>query len=266
MLLGRNARAERTVYDEIRLRQSGLEEQGVGDDTDIRAHAAKLDAEALSVRRALFLGQRADVFTQRRRAEGRFRKGDHALRTFLGDIRLERPAGRIADAVRHGQKAPLAGIQIIRLMGIQREGDLRLFRFRLMDARGDGGDDGARLLAAQRAGNEIALHIDDDEKIGHGWVPPDDGLKRVYSVRGGENPAAAPALRENGIYDTLIGTKYERGRKQAHGQGQTVEKSDSPPKGGRITLSANERIDELLHFSVQAKFAYVNKLNKPRAW
>lgn len=39
-----------------------------------------------------------------------------------------------------------------------------------------------------------------------------------------------------------------------------------PPKGGRITLSANERIDELLHFSVQAKFAYVNKLNKPRAW
>ena len=39
-----------------------------------------------------------------------------------------------------------------------------------------------------------------------------------------------------------------------------------PPQGGRITLSANERIDELLHFSIQAKFAYVNKLNKPRAW
>ena len=38
------------------------------------------------------------------------------------------------------------------------------------------------------------------------------------------------------------------------------------PKGGRITLSANERIDELLHFSTQARFAYVNKLNKPRAW
>ena len=52
MLLGRNARAERAVYDEIRLRQRGLEEQGVGDDADIRAHAAKLDAEALSVRRA----------------------------------------------------------------------------------------------------------------------------------------------------------------------------------------------------------------------
>lgn len=40
----------------------------------------------------------------------------------------------------------------------------------------------------------------------------------------------------------------------------------SPPLGGRITLSANERIDELLHFSIQTKFAYVNKLNKPRAW
>lgn len=39
-----------------------------------------------------------------------------------------------------------------------------------------------------------------------------------------------------------------------------------PPRGGRITLSANERIDELLHFSIQTKFAYVNKLNKPRTW
>ena len=124
MLLGRNARAERAVYDEIRLRQGGLEEQGVGDDADIRAHAAKLDAEALSVRRALFLGQRADVFAQRRRAEGRFRKGDHALRTFFGDIRFERPAGRIADAVRHGQKAPLAGIHVVFFMGIEGEDDL----------------------------------------------------------------------------------------------------------------------------------------------
>ena len=46
-----------------------------------------------------------------------------------------------------------------------------------------------------------------------------------------------------------------------------LKKSDSPPKGGgRITLSANERIDELLYFSIQAKFAYVNRLNKPLAW
>lgn len=37
-----------------------------------------------------------------------------------------------------------------------------------------------------------------------------------------------------------------------------------PPRGGRITLSANERIDELLHFSIQAKFAYVNKLERSR--
>ena len=39
-------------------------------------------------------------------------------------------------------------------------------------------------------------------------------------------------------------------------------KSYSPPKGGRIALSANERIAEFLDFAIQAKFAYVNKLNR----
>ena len=71
-----------------------------------------------------------------------------------------------------------------------------------------------------------------DLQLFHKKEDDDDGLKRGYSARGGENPAAAPALRENGIYDTLIGTKYERGRKQAHGLAQTVEKSDSPPPRG----------------------------------
>ena len=37
-------------------------------------------------------------------------------------------------------------------------------------------------------------------------------------------------------------------------------KSYSPPFGGRIALSANERIAEFLDFAIQAKFAYVNKL------
>ena len=34
----------------------------------------------------------------------------------------------------------------------------------------------------------------------------------------------------------------------------------SPRKGGRIALSANERIAEFLDFAIHAKFAYVNKL------
>ena len=38
------------------------------------------------------------------------------------------------------------------------------------------------------------------------------------------------------------------------------QKSYSPPEGGRIALSANERIAEFLDFAIQAKFAYVNKL------
>ena len=55
------------------------------------------------------------------------------------------------------------------------------------------------------------------------------------------------------------------GENKPTGRVSVLKKVILPPKGGRITLSANERIDELLHFSIQAKFAYVNKLNKPRA-
>ena len=44
---------------------------------------------------------------------------------------------------------------------------------------------------------------------------------------------------------------------------QTVDKKlFSPPEGGRITLSANEKIAEFLDFVLQAKFAYVNKLRQ----
>lgn len=56
------------------------------------------------------------------------------------------------------------------------------------------------------------------------------------------------------------------GENKPTGMLRLLKKVILPPWGGRITLSANERIDELLHFSIQAKFAYVNKLNKPRAW
>ena len=37
------------------------------------------------------------------------------------------------------------------------------------------------------------------------------------------------------------------------------QKAILPPEGGRIALSANERIAEFLDFAIQAKFAYVNK-------
>ena len=41
----------------------------------------------------------------------------------------------------------------------------------------------------------------------------------------------------------------------------TVDKKlFSPPEGGRIALSVNERIAESLNLAIQAKFAYVNKL------
>ena len=41
------------------------------------------------------------------------------------------------------------------------------------------------------------------------------------------------------------------------------QKAILPPKGGRIALSANERIAEILDFAIQAKFAYVNKPPHP---
>ncbi len=40
------------------------------------------------------------------------------------------------------------------------------------------------------------------------------------------------------------------------------QKAILPPKGGRIALSANERIAESLDFAIQAKFAYVNKSDR----
>ena len=41
---------------------------------------------------------------------------------------------------------------------------------------------------------------------------------------------------------------------------QTVDKKLFSPEGGRIALSANERVAEFLDFAIQAKFADVNKL------
>ena len=43
---------------------------------------------------------------------------------------------------------------------------------------------------------------------------------------------------------------------------QTVDKKLFAPEGGRIALSANERIAEFLDFVLQAKFAYVNELRR----
>ena len=46
---------------------------------------------------------------------------------------------------------------------------------------------------------------------------------------------------------------------------QTVDKKLFSPEGGRIALSANERIAKFLNFTIQAKFAYVNKLKRADA-
>ena len=43
---------------------------------------------------------------------------------------------------------------------------------------------------------------------------------------------------------------------------QTVDKKLFAPEGGRIALSANERIAEFLDFAIHGKFAYVNELRQ----
>ena len=43
---------------------------------------------------------------------------------------------------------------------------------------------------------------------------------------------------------------------------QTVDNKLFAPEGGRIALSANERIAEFLDFAIQVKFAYVNELRQ----
>ena len=60
-------------------------------------------------------------------------------------------------------------------------------------------------------------------------------------------------------FEMLKITKSSHSKKAA----QTVDKKlFSPPRRGRIVLSANERTAEFLDFAIQAKFAYVNKRKK----
>ena len=56
-----------------------------------------------------------------------------------------------------------------------------------------------------------------------------------------------------------------RGLKKNENRLQTVDKKLFSPEGGRIALSANERIAKFLNFTIQAKFAYVNKLKRAEA-
>ena len=48
-------------------------------------------------------------------------------------------------------------------------------------------------------------------------------------------------------------------REMTRGSLQIVDKKLFSPEGGRIALSANERIAEFLEFAIQAEFAYVSK-------
>ena len=64
------------------------------------------------------------------------------------------------------------------------------------------------------------------------------------------------------VSKTLKICKLRRKERRTLPASDCRQKAILPPEGGRIALSANERIDEFLDFAIQAKFAYVNKLRR----
>ena len=66
----------------------------------------------------------------------------------------------------------LAGGEIVGRVGVEREEHARALLAGAADALRDGRHDGPGLGRAERAGDKVGLHIDDDEQIGHGGCPP----------------------------------------------------------------------------------------------
>lgn len=165
VLLRGDACAERAVHGQIGFGQGGLDEQGVGNDADIRTHAAKLNVEAFSRNRALFGGQRADILAQRRRTRRSvFQRTSCRARTFER-FPAQAPSRAYCGCSAARAESALAGIHVVFFMGIEGEDDLRIFRFGLLNACGDSGNDGAGLARCPRAGDEIALLTTTDKKI-----------------------------------------------------------------------------------------------------
>ena len=68
------------------------------------------------------------------------------------------------------------------------------------------------------------------------------------------------AAKGYGALKTMISGANPFQLKNALRSAQTVDKKLFSPEGGRIALSANERIAGFLDCAIQSKFAYVNKL------
>ena len=75
-----------------------------------------------------------------------------------------------------------------------------------------------------------------------------------------ERTGIAFRRRAQGFAFLMILKQKRHKKKGTRSPSDCRQKAILPPAGGRIALSANERIAEFLDFAIQAKFAYVNKL------
>ena len=161
MFLPACARAAAAVHNDARLGEKGLEQQRVADDAEIRTQADQRDLPDIV----------AQILVQ---TEGQFFRAERILQNHVRFVRhvlfhqrhpdggAGRPALGACDTVSRGQPTPLLRLQIVFLMGVKGEIDRAVkvqYRFH------NSGLDCLRLRAAESAGNEIVLHVHNDQYV-----------------------------------------------------------------------------------------------------
>ena len=157
--LRRDAGAAARVHGDGRFGHRRLEQQRVGHHTDVGAEADQLDLQRLL--RALGHQNTGEPVG----AEGGLVDNGRLLRG-LGDRIVELPAVGALDAVLDGQIAALLRVEIVFVMRVACEIDVP--RVVLLHLLHDARNDLLRLLRAERAVDEVVLHINDDENLTHG--------------------------------------------------------------------------------------------------
>jgi len=166
--LWRHARAAAAVDQNGNLRQRALDHHGVADDADVGAEADQLDR--------LELRQHREEFDELRGAEARLvkdRRGVHIQR------RVDVPALRSENAVRHGQIPALLRLGVVVPVRVARKDDERAGLACLGDLLLHGRDDPDGLFCSERAVNKILLHVDDSQYL-HGNPPPQQNFALFY--------------------------------------------------------------------------------------
>ena len=183
MLFRGDARAAGGVDVDGQLRHRGLYHQRVGDDADVGAQADQLDGlQFVALIEALEVGD------QLLAAEGGLCVDARAAALTQGvDLLGEAPALRAHDAVLDGQHPALLGLQVVLLVGVYGHEDGTLEGAHLLQqAR----EHLHRLRRAERAGDEVILHVDYDKAF-HSFHLP---LNRAWRRRGcGRRPSAGAA-------------------------------------------------------------------------